>query len=169
MFETPTPGTYGNRCAPNFDTGKNQSPELSWNFRPQYTMSFAVIAFDDTAQVYHWGMYNIPVTTLTLPENASVLAMLPENAGKYGQQVTNYSGNLGYIGPCPPRDEPPLVHDYTFTVYALYRTLNGTELPRDSSAEALANVLTRVRKVATATITGKWSSTTGCPPNCGSQ
>src|SRR5262249_23650228 len=65
--------TLGNACVPNFrDTGGNQSPELSWTNVPPRTASFVVIASDVTVGVTHWGMYNIPRTTTSLPENAGV-------------------------------------------------------------------------------------------------
>jgi Raf kinase inhibitor-like YbhB/YbcL family protein len=158
--ETPQ-GTFGNECAPNFEGGGKQSPALSWTNVPFYTQSFVVIAFDATAQVYHWGMYNIPRGTM-LPENASALALLPENAGKFGEQVRNYSRAVGYIGPCPPRGEPPLDHDYVFTVYALRRFLTEVDLPKNSDAEALQRKVTG--RLAEASITGRWSSTRPPPP-----
>src|SRR5208283_854607 len=45
----------------------------SYRGRPPHgTRSFVVTAFDTSARVAHWGMYNIPVTTTELPQNAGV-------------------------------------------------------------------------------------------------
>jgi Raf kinase inhibitor-like YbhB/YbcL family protein len=149
-------GTFGNDCAPNFERGGNRSPALSWTNIPFYTAYFVVTAFDTTAQVYHWGMYNIPLRTKMLPENAGVAE------STFGRQVRNYSGNLGYIGPCPPRDEGP--HNYEFTVYALRRSLNQVDLPSNSDAAELVRALATPGVVlARASITGRWSSTRSTP------
>jgi Raf kinase inhibitor-like YbhB/YbcL family protein len=153
-----TPTGFGNDCAPTFKIGGKQSPELSWTNIPSSTMYFAVTAFDTTAQVYHWGMYNIPLNTRRLPENAGVAE------STFGQQVTNYSGNLGYIGPCPPRTDL-FSHFYQFTVYAVRRFLNDVDLPSNSDAEALVNALAAPGLVlARASITGRWSSFKNSPP-----
>jgi Raf kinase inhibitor-like YbhB/YbcL family protein len=152
-FTTPN-GTPGNECAPDYERGANQSPQLSWTNVPFYAKYFAVIAFDKTAEVYHWGMYNIPLSTRNLAENAG-------RADSTFKQVQNYSGNLGYIGPCPPAKDPrgdP--HVYQFTVYALRRSITQAELPANSDAEALVLVLTTPRLVIErASIIGTWSST----------
>jgi Raf kinase inhibitor-like YbhB/YbcL family protein len=147
--------TYGNECASKpGDRGENQSPALKWTNIPLYTQTFVVTAFDTTAQVYHWGMYNIFRSTTALPENAGVAE------STFGLQVRNYSNRLGYKGPCPPandtRGDP---HNYVFTVYALKRSLTQRDLPLNSDAEALQRVVTAVGPLATASITGLWSST----------
>lgn len=98
-------GTLGSVC-----TGGNRSPQLSWNNAPGGTRSFAVIVFDSTANFAHWGIYNIPSTTTSLPENAGA------GGNSLGIQVNNDAQLRGYSGPCPP---PGLNHRYVFTVYAL--------------------------------------------------
>jgi len=147
-------GTFGNECAPgpNFEEGGNQSPALTWTNIPFNTLSFAVIAYDATAQVFHWGMYNI-INKTSLPENAGV------EESTFGRQVRNYSGKLGYIGPCPPpNDERGDPHNYVFTVYALRRVL---ELPRNSDGLALQRAV--AGRLAEASISGRWSSTPSTP------
>ena len=152
-------GTFGNECAPgpNFEEGGNQSPALTWTNIPFNTLSFAVIAYDATAQVFHWGMYDIPRNTRMLPENAGV----PESP--YGQQVKNYSGALGYIGPCPPpndtRGDP---HQYTFRVFALSQQKLG--LPLNSDSAALSDALNAAMPLDTKSISGFWSATQPQPP-----
>src|SRR6516162_6911498 len=80
-----SPGAFGNECAPapKFEEGGKQYPALSWTNVPPGTNSFVVTAFDATAQVFHWGMYDIPRNTTSLPENAGVAE------STFGQQVRN--------------------------------------------------------------------------------
>jgi Raf kinase inhibitor-like YbhB/YbcL family protein len=146
-----SPRTFGNECAPNFQAGaRNRSPELSWTNVPPGTNSFVVTAFDATAQVFHWGMYDIPRNTTSLPENAGVAE------STFGQQVRNYSDALGYIGPCPPADDPRGPHKYTFRVFALrQQTLS---LPLNSDSAALSNALDAAIPLGTKSISGFWPS-----------
>jgi phosphatidylethanolamine-binding protein (PEBP) family uncharacterized protein len=121
-----------------------------------------VIVFDSTAQVYHWGIYNIPgFLSRGLPENAGAAESTA------GQQSINIYNRLGYGGPCPPPNDPrgdP--HIYVFTVYALARSFTADEVPLNSDAETLAQALLTVRladgtpnNLASASISGVWSST----------
>ena len=153
-----------NVCSLNGAPGGDESPELSWTNTPRRTRSFVVTAFDTTAGVTHWGMYNISATATGLPQNAGV------TGSSYGLQVINTYGSAGsnadlnYGGPCPPADYPPNVHQYVFTVYAL-----DTELSLPSSANFPPTALTLYRALvwaggsghilATASITGLYSTT----------
>ena len=99
--ETCPNGTRGNVCVPNCrDVGGDKSPQLSWTHVPPGTTSFVVIAFDATAGFTHWGMYNIPHTTTSLPQNAGVV-------GSPNPQILNVYNMESYGGPCPPRTDPP--------------------------------------------------------------
>jgi Raf kinase inhibitor-like YbhB/YbcL family protein len=93
--------------------GQNTTPELSWKDAPRGTKSFVVTLFDTTAGFTHWAVYNIPVSTTSLPENAGANTNL---STPFGDQTVNDLGLPGYIGPCPPSG---LVHNYEFTVFAL--------------------------------------------------
>lgn len=151
-----------NVCSLDGSPGGDQSPELSWTNAPDDTKTFVVIAFDVTAGVVHWGMYNIPAATTELPEDAGVTGSV------YGEQVINVYGSAGsnadmnYGGPCPPPDYPPNVHHYVFTVYAL-----DTDLKLPGSADfpptalSLFNELVRARThiLATTSITGLYTTT----------
>jgi len=110
-FNSPTPG-----CA-----GGDMSPELSWTNVPRFTRSFVVMMFDVDASFTHWGIYNIPGSVTSLPENAGA------SGSPYGAQVYNdYGAGQEYDGPCPP---PGLVHHYVITVYALATMLPPLPAP----------------------------------------
>lgn len=103
----------GSNLCSFFSGGQDESPQLSWSHAPRGTRTFVVILYDDVAGFTHWGMYNIPATTTTLPENAGV----PNSP--YGQQIGNDFADENYDGPCPPPQFSPASHHYVFTVYAL--------------------------------------------------
>jgi len=154
-IETCPNGTRGNVCVPQCTAfiGANKSPQLSWTNVPPGTTSFVVIAFDATAGFTHWGMYNIPHTTTSLPENAGVV-------GSPNPQIVNVYNMESYGGPCPPRTDP--AHDYVFEVFALNEEL---ALPPNPNGEQLLHSLldaaVRSRLLARASITGTWRSGVG--------
>jgi Raf kinase inhibitor-like YbhB/YbcL family protein len=104
--------------------GKNVSPAVAWNGAPPGVRSYVLIVEDSDGHgptpVLHWLAYNIPGTVTALSKDVrnreapkSPLGML---------QGINYAGGVGYIGPNPPRSDPP--HHYHFEVFALSRMLN---------------------------------------------
>jgi len=151
-----------NVCSIDGSPGGDESPQLSWKNAPRGTRSFALVVFDETAGVVHWGMYDIAATTTKLPQNAGV------TGSAYGKQVINTYGSAGgnadmnYGGPCPPSGYPPNVHHYVFTVYAL-----DTELYLDASSDFPPTALSLTAKLvkyrdhilASASITGLYSTT----------
>jgi Raf kinase inhibitor-like YbhB/YbcL family protein len=96
-------------------TGQNKSPQLSWYGAPRETRTFTVQMFDVDASFTHWGMYKIPASTTSLPENAGVAG------STYGMQILNDFPFQQYDGPCPPSGP---AHEYVITVFALDDTLN---------------------------------------------
>ena len=119
------PNAGSNGCSIDGAPGGNESPELSWTDAPRSTRSFAVVAFDETANFTHWGMYNIPADTTELPQNAGVAG------STLGEQVLNDSSNgAEYYGPCPPPNYPPNVHHYVFTVLRSGRGANVAVLAK---------------------------------------
>ncbi|NIJ44185.1 hypothetical protein FHR24_000624 [Wenyingzhuangia heitensis] len=100
-------------------TGKNESPQLSWENAPEGTKSFAVTIYDKDAPTgsgwWHWLVFDIPTDINELVSNAGnvSLKLAPENSV---QSITNY-GVSGYGGPCPPKGHG--LHQYVLTVYAL--------------------------------------------------
>src|SRR6202045_5515107 len=82
-------------------TGGNMSPSLSWSGAPSGTKSFAVSIYDPDAPTgsgwWHWGAFNIPAGTTSLPEGAgdAKKKLLPKGA----IQGRNDFGAPGYGGP----------------------------------------------------------------------
>lgn len=140
-------GTLGSNCI-----GGNMSPELKWTKAVPWTRSYAVVAYDLTANFTHWGVYNIPPDVTELPANAGV-------ATSSLAQITDDAGNVGYVGPCPPPDIVPNgIHKYLFTVYALDTKLDLPAFPPGFPAPAETLFRAMIGHVIeTATITGLFS------------
>jgi hypothetical protein len=155
----PTSMAWNNpSCTKDGTAGGNISPELSWRNAPEGVRSFVLIAFDVTASFTHWGMYNIPVSTTTLPAGAGIAT------SAYGEQVPNDFPDRGYDGPCPPAGIAPFAHHYLFTVYALDIHLvlpkfrNFAHTP-DALFNALANAGAKGHVLGSASIGGFYSAT----------
>jgi len=94
--------------------GADVSPALAWSGAPAETKAFAVICHDPDAPLVkagtygyvHWVLYNLPASTTSLEEGASV-----------GTCGLNDSDNTAYNGPMPPEGHG--VHHYYFWVLAL--------------------------------------------------
>lgn len=131
--------------------GGNVSPALVWRNAPAGTRSFALQVYDPDAPsgsgFWHWAVYNIPPSTVTLPQAAGNPAgRLP--AGAFGGNTdfmdTGATGGNGhYGGPCPPEGDRP--HRYVFTLYALAvdRIEVAAGVPRTGSAALYGFVLNR--------------------------
>jgi Raf kinase inhibitor-like YbhB/YbcL family protein len=123
--------------------GADQSPALSWDELPPGTKSLALIVDDPDAPsgtFTHWGAYDIPPTTRSIPRGQSV-----------GKQAVNSFGKSGYGGPCPPKGHGP--HHYRFKLYAL--DVAGLTLPADSKVEQVEQEAQR-HQVAVAQLTGTY-------------
>lgn len=94
MISNITLPTGQNACTASGAAGGNASPQLSWRHAPPGTRSFAVVAYDITAQFTHWIIYNIPADTPSLPDNAGV------PGSSFGVQNENdfFNGIPGYKG-----------------------------------------------------------------------
>ena len=133
-------------------TGGNVSPALEWKNPPAGTKSFALMVHDPDAPTggsgfWHWLVYNIPATTMSLPEGAGKTdgSALPKGT----VQPNTDMGVPGWGGPCPP---PGTKHHYNFTVYAL--KVETLELPPKASAAFVgyninANALGKAKLTAT--------------------
>jgi Raf kinase inhibitor-like YbhB/YbcL family protein len=101
--------------------GDNMSPSISWSKGPAGTQSFVVLTEDAGVNrhdpIVHWVIYNIPSTTMSLPQNVPTDGTL-ENGAMQGKNVR---GAVGYIGPKPPAGQ---THPYHFQVFAINGKLN---------------------------------------------
>lgn len=95
--------------------GKNISPEFHWINPPQGRQSYALIVDDEDSPCgkgefacRHWSVFNIPTTIHSFKAGEDVTAISKVTERK------NYTGGIGYAGPCPP-----YTHRYNFTIYAL--------------------------------------------------
>ncbi len=113
--------------------GQDVSPPLRWKDPPEGTQSFALINDDPDAPAgtwVHWVLYNVPGSTLSLPEAVPSDADLPDGS-RHGQ---NSWGRSDYGGPCPPGG----THRYIFKLYALDADL---ELAAGASKDELLSVM----------------------------
>ncbi len=66
--------------------GQNMSPSLKWTGAPDGTKSFAINLYDPDAPTgsgfWHWVVFNIPVSTTSLPKNAGDVKakLMPDGA-----------------------------------------------------------------------------------------
>ena len=119
------------------------SPELVWTPGPSGTQSYAITFIDVTLTQgsppsdlgYHWVIYDIPATTLGLPEELM-------DAASIGAKQ-----NGAYLGPCPNFSSGSETHTYEFKIYALAApTLSltpttGTGAVKDAEAKLEASHL----------------------------
>jgi Raf kinase inhibitor-like YbhB/YbcL family protein len=94
--------------------GKDVSPPLAWGPGPEGTRSYAIVVNDTSFKFLHAIIYDIPATTLALPENVEKKAQPAEPAGS--RQVKSFRMAFGYAGPCPPK---PRENTYEFVLYAV--------------------------------------------------
>ena len=106
--------------------GANISPPLSWTGVPGGVRTLALIIDDPDAPkgvFTHWVLFNLPASSLELPENVPAQEILTGEA----KQGTNSFQKTGYGGACPPPGDE--AHRYFFKLYAL-----DTELALDAGA-----------------------------------
>jgi Raf kinase inhibitor-like YbhB/YbcL family protein len=109
------------------------SPQLSWSQVPPGTESFVLLLHDPEPalnkglmDVTHWMVWNIPATSMGLPEGMAQGAELPDGTRQVSLRLN------GYMGPAAP---PGPYHHYTFELYALDTKL---DVPRAMPSEAAA-------------------------------
>ena len=134
-------------------TGENTSPQLAWKGAPAGTKSFAVTIYDPDAPTgsgwWHWVVYNLPATTMSLPagagDPAKKLIAAPALQGH-----TDF-GATGFGGACPPPGDKP--HSYVVTVFAL--KVPKIDVPENATA-AMIGFYLNASKLGTAKLTGKF-------------
>jgi Raf kinase inhibitor-like YbhB/YbcL family protein len=96
--------------------GENTSIPIKWSNAPIGTKSFAIFMYDTNPvakKFVHWAVINIPRNVNQIIEGASCTQYMPS----ISIELKNSAGNIGYIGPCPPKGTGK--HEYIITVYAL--------------------------------------------------
>ena len=130
-------------------TGRNISPALQWSNPPAGTKSFAITMYDPDAPTgsgwWHWMVYNIPATTLSLPAGAGN----GRNAPRGSVQGPTDFGTRGYGGPCPPVGDKP--HHYHLRVFAL--KVDKLDIPNNATSAYVGFTL-NANKLGTASVTG---------------
>jgi Raf kinase inhibitor-like YbhB/YbcL family protein len=100
--------------------GDDVSPEFSWKEAPRETKSFALILHDPDAPhpggFTHWLLYNIPANKRGVDAGVPKRERVPGT----GVQGRNDSGEIGYMGPCPPSG----THRYYARLFALDKELS---------------------------------------------
>jgi phosphatidylethanolamine-binding protein (PEBP) family uncharacterized protein len=129
-------------------------PELHWSPGPAGTMSYAITFIDITLTEgeppsdlgYHWVIWNIPASTLTLPEAFKM------------QDSIGANENRDYLGPCPYfNGTPGDPHTYEFTIYALssamttFSPTTGTGAVKDAEMKLEATHLAKAKLTGTST------------------
>jgi phosphatidylethanolamine-binding protein (PEBP) family uncharacterized protein len=121
-------------------------PELNWSGAPSGTMSFAITFIDRTLAArgelngYHWVIWNIPATTMMLPEAFK------------DQTSIGAQENGDFLGPCPNFGGGSANTDtYEFTIYALAQAsitvspATGTMAVRNAEMALEANNLAKTK------------------------
>lgn len=145
--------------------GEGRSPALSWSAGPPATKSYAITFFDQSLlamsspNAYHWVIWDIPASTLSLPADLPSGATLTSPVAAKQSSPQNPFDQLpanSYFGPCPNAlgntdDE----HTYAFTIHALgVETLNGSL----SSVQSVDAAIQAATPLATAKLSGKSSA-----------
>ncbi len=115
--------------------GAGNSPALEFGTPPKGTKSFAILGWDDdapTGLASQWVVYDIPITTKSLPEGIAVGSSV--NGFKQGK---NSFGKLGWSAPCPAKGAK--AHHYYIDFYAINATSLG--LPTSSSLNAVHSAI----------------------------
>ena len=111
--------------------GDDESPQLTWSGFPEGTRSFAVTVYDPDAPTasgfWHWAVFNLPVTTTSLPAGAGTQGsgLLPEGA----VTLRNDGGFAGFVGAAPPAGHGP--HHYHVVVHAV--DVETLDIPAEGS------------------------------------
>lgn len=106
--------------------GSQMSPQLTISAVPETAKSLVLIMADPDVPKQlkpdgifdHWILFNIPPSTVTIPEG-----------GTAGVAGANGAGKNAYAGPCPPPQYEPSEHRYVFALFAL-----DTMLPLQAGA-----------------------------------
>lgn len=94
--------------------GLNVSPQLDWTAAPPDTKSFSIVFKDQSNNLIHSAIFDIPADALSLPADVDK-DQNPADVPGAKQTKAFDDTTFGYLGPCPGGD----LHTYKFTLYAL--------------------------------------------------
>jgi Raf kinase inhibitor-like YbhB/YbcL family protein len=118
-------------CAGDGTAGQDPSPPLAWGAGTANAQSYAIVFADrvNNGNKRHWIIWDIPATTLTLPENLGAGFNVPGQGTAKQKAMGSGANSQKYFGPCPGGSTNP----YTFTLYAV----NTATLPGVGSGSGL--------------------------------
>jgi Raf kinase inhibitor-like YbhB/YbcL family protein len=136
-------------CAYRDAGGFGVFPGLDWSGAPSGTESFAIVLHDLTNDYYHWAIWDIPATVMSLPEGLPGGLTLADPEG--GMQDSIMGGMGQFTGPCPAG----ALHVYQFTIFAIPTpTLQVTGGEGEGRVTAAFNAASKVA-IGTALLTGR--------------
>jgi hypothetical protein len=120
---------------------------------PSEATTYAFVVDDPDAPraepFVHWPLWDVPATVLSLPSDIPRTPRVDELDG--ARQGTNSAGELGYTGPCPPRDDD--AHTYRFVVTTVEGSL---DVEPDAKRPTVDSALDE-RSIASGAITGSFA------------
>lgn len=126
--------------------GANVSPPLAWTGGPS-APGYALVLVDMSNMLVHSAIWDIPGTTMSLPENVEKVYMPAVPAGAK-QPLAYDNSTRGYLGPCPGTP-----HTYQFQLYAVdEHPLTGLSMT-SSRANVRTAILAHDTALATLTAT----------------
>ncbi len=125
--------------------GANISPALNWTAGPANTQSYAIVFEDESISFLHSVIWDIPASTLGLPEDVDKVFEPPDVPG--AQQAVAYNGMRGYAGPCSNNS----INTYTFTLHAVNVGSLGLDM---NTTRQQARTAIEAASLATATLSG---------------
>lgn len=131
--------------------GANVSPPLAWTGGPT-APGYAVVLTDTSNNLVHSIIWDLPGTTLALPEAVAKVAEPTTPATLVGskQPLAYDNQTRGYLGPCPGSQ-----HTYRFAVFAVdANPLPGVTLSSNRTAVVTAIL---AHDAATATLTATFT------------
>jgi phosphatidylethanolamine-binding protein (PEBP) family uncharacterized protein len=127
------------------------NPDLEWMNAPAGTMSFAITFLDTTlidahmdSLGNHWAIWNIPATTMSLPEGLT---------GTLSGALANAKQSGTFLAPCAQSLMNNMDDQYAFTIYAL-SVPSITASTVANARTALMTAMTSGQVLGTAVLTG---------------
>jgi Raf kinase inhibitor-like YbhB/YbcL family protein len=141
-------------CAQDGVAGNDISPPLAWGAGPAGTQSYAMTFIDTANGGKHWAIWDIPASTLSLPEGLDLGFNVPEVAGAKQKAMSSGNRSLQYFGPCPGGS----THRYEFTLYAV----NTATIPGLTQSSTVAQIETAIlaRDLAMTKLAGNSNAST---------